>query len=124
MSLYSCNGETKLSGLQASVNLSIEITKAIRRNNNALGSLERNSAVAAYEGKYWAAMSNGTGGNYGSMYNGLKASTLVFHNSINFKAQPLGFLEDCSAGLPLLQQSLKCPGPLGFSIYKLGTCDY
>lgn len=61
---------------QASVDLADEIVNAAKSNSNALSSLQRNAAVAAYEEDYWAAMSNGTQENFGGIYNGLGAPTV------------------------------------------------
>ena len=59
------------------MDLADEIVNAAKSNANALGSLQRNSAVAAYEEDYWAAMSNGTQESYGTIYNGLGVMCLT-----------------------------------------------
>lgn len=56
------------------MDLADEIINAAKNNANALGSLQRNAAVASYEQDYWAAMSNGTSENYGGIYNSLGVS--------------------------------------------------
>ena len=58
------------------MDLADEIVNAAKSNSNALSSLQRNAAVAAYEEDYWAAMSNGTQENFGGIYNGLGVSFL------------------------------------------------